>query len=46
EEVYQKKLANGIKEEALNISQWSAGIYVIIVRSENHMVGSAKLVVE
>lgn len=39
EEVYVRKLHNGIQEELLNISVWNSGMYFIVVRSENRLVG-------
>ena len=46
EEVYTRKLRNCTQEELLNISNWSSGIYFIVIRNESKMVGSTKLVVE
>ena len=46
EEIYHRKLRNDTQEELLNINSWSSGMYFIVIRSENKIVGSAKLMVE
>jgi hypothetical protein len=46
EKIYLKPIQKFVTAIPLNISNWSQGVYFVVIQSNGKFVGNAKLVVE
>lgn len=46
QEMYQEDVLSGVKELDIKTRKWESGMYIVILRSEDIMVGNTKFVIE